>query len=260
MIPFRRWMLVAMLLGIQFSGVCCLVAVERASQVVRIRGVNIHFLVEGKGEPVILIHGLHSSAEINWKRTGIFAELAKDHQVIALDLPGHGLSNKPDREQAYGLQVVEDVVGVLDHLKIKRAHIVGYSLGGMVVVKLLAVHPERALSATIGGMGWLREGSRLQKVWEQMPAREGARTPAAFVHSIGKLAVSEEELRRIDLPVKVVVGDHDPVGRLYVTPLGRVRPDWPVVEIADAGHLSCIVKPQFRDEIVDWVRKHTRHK
>jgi pimeloyl-ACP methyl ester carboxylesterase len=115
--------------------------------------VNIRYFVEGKGEPVVLIHGLHSSAQMNWMINGVFAGLAKDHQVIALGLPGHGQSDKPVDENAYGTQVVADVVALLDHLNIKRAHVVGYSLGGMVAVQLLVTYPERTLSGTLGGMG-----------------------------------------------------------------------------------------------------------
>ncbi len=220
------------------------------------KGVKIHFLVEGKGEPVVLIHGLHSSAEINWRMTGVVAELAKDHRVIALDLPGHGRSDRPENDEAYGLQLVEDVVLLLDHLKIDQAHIVGYSAGGMVALKFLAKHPERSLSGTIGGMGWLREGSRLQGLWDRMPAPEGRRTPPAFIRGVGKLALTEEELKRIKLPVEILIGDRDPVKRMYVVPLQRVRKDWPVVDIKDAGHVNCIIKKPFREEIAAWVRTH----
>lgn len=147
---------------------------------------------------------------------------------------------------------------LLDHLKIEKAHIVGYSLGGIVAFKFLAKHPDRVLSATIGGMGWLREGSRLQEVWERMPARSGGRTPPAFIHSIGKLALTEEEVTKIDVPVKVLIGDGDPVEQMYVAPLRQVRRDWPVVEIEGAGHFDCIVKKQFREEIAGWIREHTK--
>ena len=50
-------------------------------------------------------------------------------------------------------------------------------------------------------------------------------------------------------PVKIIVGDHDPTERLYVEPLKKVQPNWPVVHIADAGHISFVMKPQFREEI-----------
>ena len=75
-----------------------------------------------------------------------------------------------------------------------------------------------------------------------------------FFQNIGKLALSEAELKKISLPVKLAVGDRDPVNRLYVQPLERVRNDWPVVEIKDAGHINCVVKEQFRNEIVNWVK------
>lgn len=222
------------------------------------QGVKIHYLVAGAGEPVVLIHGLDASAEINWNLVGVVGELAKDHRVIALDLPGHGRSDKPTGEQAYGLQMVEDVALLLDHLHIKRSHIVGYSLGGMVAVKFIATHQERVISGTIGGMGWFREGSGLAKIWERMPAREESRTPAALVHNIGKLAVTKEELLSIRVPMKIIVGDRDPCERMYVEPLKEARSDWPVVEIEGAGHLNCVIKPQFREEIATWVRKNSR--
>jgi pimeloyl-ACP methyl ester carboxylesterase len=222
------------------------------------KGVEIHFFVEGSGEPVVLIHGLYSSAEINWRMTGVVAKLAEHHQVIAFDLPGHGHSDRPENEDAYGLQIVEDIVLLLDHLKIDKAHIVGYSVGGMVALKFLAKHPGRSLSGTIGGMGWLRAGRPLQGFWDRMPAPEGRRTPPAFIQSVGKLAMTEEELKKIEVPVEVLIGDRDPVKRMYVVPLQQVRKDWPVVDIKDAGHISCIIKKQFREEIAAWVRKQEK--
>ncbi len=219
------------------------------------KGVKIHYLLAGSGEPVVLIHGLDSSAEINWNVNGVVGELAKDHEVVAFDMPGHGRSDKPTSDDAYGRQIVEDVVQLMDHLKLKKAHIVGYSLGGMVALKFIAMHLDRTLSSTLGGMGWLREGSRLQTFWERLPSRQTGRTPPAFMHTVGQLALTDDEVRKIDAPVKIIVGSRDPVKRLYVEPLQKARPDWPVVEIADAGHHNCIMKPQFREEIATWVRE-----
>lgn len=246
------WLVVFLLLapGLARAG-------EPSSDSFDAHGVKLHYLVQGAGEPVILIHGLYASADINWVKPGIFSALAKDHQVIALDMPGHGLSDKPEAADAYGKQMAEDVVLLMDHLKLARAHIVGYSMGGMVAMKLIATHPDRALSCVLGGMGWLREGSPLQKTWEQMRVRrEGGRVPAACVHGFAELAVTEEQVKPIQLPVLILIGDRDPVKRLYVAPLQAVRGDWPTIEIKDAGHLNCIVKPQFTEEIVKWVAEH----
>ena len=227
-----------------------------ASENLVVKGVKLHYLIEGTGTPVVLIHGLHSSGAANWKAPGIISLLSKDYQVIALDMPGHGESDKPENPDAYGLQMVEDVVRLLDHLKLRKAHIVGYSMGGMVTVKFISKHQDRVLSGIVGGMGWLREGSRLQEFWERMPTREGSRTPAACVRGLGRLAVTKEELQAMSVPVVIMVGDRDPTNRLYVAPLRQVRKDWNVIEIEGAGHLNCVVKPQFKEEIKRWLDGH----
>ena len=233
-------------------------AAPPASHFLDCHGVKIHYVLQGAGEPVILIHGLYSSASINWQVTGVFSELAKDHRVVALDLPGHGRSDKPENDSAYGLAIIDDIVALLDHLHIKQAHVVGYSLGGMIAVKLLVLHPDRVKSGLIGGMGWFRAGSPIQKFWERIPNRENQKVPSAFLQTVGQFAVTEEELKRIAVPAEVLVGDRDPVKQLYVVALRRGRPDWPVVEIQGAGHINCILKPEFRNQIAAWVRKQAK--
>ncbi len=222
------------------------------------KGVKLRYFVEGKGEPVVFVHGFGSSAEINWIMPGLFDAVAKDRRAIAVDFPGHGASEKPEKEEAYGDRLVEDVVLLLDHLKIAKAHIVGYSMGGMVAVKMLAKHPERTLSGTLGGMGWLKEGGMLQKrVFERSGGENSNSAMALCFRGMGKLAVTEDELKSIKVPVEMVVGDRDPCRQMYVVPARNIRKDWPVVEIAGAGHMNCITKQQFRDEVVKWIAKQS---
>jgi pimeloyl-ACP methyl ester carboxylesterase len=215
-------------------------------------GVKIHYVTAGQGEAVVLIHGLYSNAMMNWQLPGTFKALAANHQVIALDCRGHGESGKPTAEDAYGLQMVEDIARLLDHLKIEKAHIAGYSMGGMITLKFLAKHPERALSGTLGGMGWLKEGSVLQKFWEDKDSLIGM-VPGACIKGFSRFALTKEELESIKVPVKVLVGSRDPCKLLYVAPLETVRKDWPVIEIEDAGHLNCIFKPRFISEMKKWI-------
>jgi pimeloyl-ACP methyl ester carboxylesterase len=217
-------------------------------------GVKIHYVREGSGEPVVLIHGLYSSASMNWQAPGIFEKVAADHDVIALDLPGHGQSDKPNDIAAYGDQMAEDVILLMDHLQIKKAHIVGYSLGGLIAFELIVDHPDRVLSGALGGMGWMAEGGFLQSEWEHMGL--GAcfsSTPLVCVHSVGQLALTKEQVLAVKVPMEVIVGDRDPVRKLYVVPLQGVRTDWPVVEIEGAGHITCIMKPAFTDELLRWL-------
>jgi pimeloyl-ACP methyl ester carboxylesterase len=216
----------------------------------RSNGVKLAYFTQGKGEPVVLVHGWLSSAGVNWALPGISGHLAKDHLVVAIDVRGHGLSDKPTAADAYGPELVEDVARLMDHLKLKKAHVVGYSMGGVITAKFLAKHPDRALSGTLAGMGWLRPGSVEQKVFA---ANRDTRPVGLCFKSLADLALSEEEVRAIKVPVRVIFGARDPIKAGYTEPLARVRPDWRVVEVRDADHLSCVARPQFRDALAAWL-------
>jgi pimeloyl-ACP methyl ester carboxylesterase len=114
-------------------------------------GVRIRYVEQGSGPPVLLIHGLTASIETNWIAPGVFANLSRDHRVIAFDLRGHGKSGKPHDPSAYGREMVQDAVRLLDHLGIQRAHFVGYSQGAIITAKLLTTNPDRFITATLGG-------------------------------------------------------------------------------------------------------------
>jgi pimeloyl-ACP methyl ester carboxylesterase len=218
------------------------------SQFFDVQGVKIHYLVQGSGEPVVLIHGLDSSAGLNWILPGTMAYLAKNHQVIALDLPGYGKSDKPDNAAAYGRQWVTDIIMLLDHMGIRKAHIVGYSMGGMIALKLIAEHPGRVLSGTLGGMGWMPEGSGFQKIWAHMrkPSASGA----------AELALTEDQVRSIKVPIEIIAGTHDPIRAMYIGPLEKIRPDWQVIDIQGAGHITCIMRDQFKEELARWIDRN----
>jgi pimeloyl-ACP methyl ester carboxylesterase len=116
-------------------------------------GVKIHYYVKGKGTPVILIHGYTGSAAGNWLANGIFDALAKNHMVVALDsldCRNHGKSDKP---QINGPGKAEDVIELMDHLKIRKAHFHGYSMGGGIIARLLGMIPDRFITAAFGGSG-----------------------------------------------------------------------------------------------------------
>src|SRR5512133_3344275 len=116
-------------------------------------GVRLRYIEQGVGEPVVLVHGFTNTAEI-WATNGIMQNLARTYRVIACASRGHGKSDQPHDPAQYGREMTLDIVRLLDHLNIKRAHVVGYSLGGYLVSQLLTLHPERLLSATlIAGAG-----------------------------------------------------------------------------------------------------------
>jgi len=114
-------------------------------------GVKIHYLTLGDtGSWVVLIHGYSDSARRMWFSTGIAQAIAKNHRVVAIDNRNHGQSDKP---QPGGAGRALDVVELMDHLKIERAHIHGYSMGGGIVGQLLGLIPDRFITAGFGGSG-----------------------------------------------------------------------------------------------------------
>ena len=118
--------------------VCLLPAASAAQQTGNTfdsRGVRIHYVDKGRGTPVVLIHGLTGSYARHWETPGAIEALEKaGFRVIAIDCRGHGQSGKPRNPSEYGLEMVEDVVRLLDHLRIEQAHVVGYSMGGAIRV------------------------------------------------------------------------------------------------------------------------------
>ena len=127
-------------------------------------GVSIRYEVRGAGTPVVLIHGFTGSAQRHFGTPGIIDALSKEgYRVVAMDCRGHGQSAKPLDSEAYGLQMVDDVVRLLDHLRIDRAHIVGYSMGGAIALQMLVRHPQRLLTATMLGAGWEGDEARETK-------------------------------------------------------------------------------------------------
>ena len=87
-------------------------------------GVRIRYVEQGTGPPVVLMHGYTGTLDRHFLANGLFANLATHHRVIAIDLRGHGKSDKPHDPAAYGEVMAEDVVRLLDHLKIPRAHVI----------------------------------------------------------------------------------------------------------------------------------------
>ena len=142
------------LAALRLLAVCCLALASPAAtppdQFFDSDGVRIRFVDLGRGEPVVLVHGFTSTLE-SWNRGDILQSLSRDYRVIALDCRGHGKSDKPHEPEQYGTDSALDVLRLMDHLEIPNAHIVGYSMGARLTGYLLANHPERFISATLGG-------------------------------------------------------------------------------------------------------------
>jgi pimeloyl-ACP methyl ester carboxylesterase len=260
------------------------------------RGVQIRYIEQGAGEPVLLIHGYTRSIETNWVQTGVFANLARDHRVIAFDLRGHGKSGKPHDPAAYGGETVQDAIRLLDHLGIRRAHVVGYSLGANITAKLLTTNPERFITATLGGgagyRNWKpeydenarRTAAELEGdvpfrslVIAMTPSDEPKRTEEdirarsdalAAVNDLKALAAynrggsrelnsTDELVSAIKVPVLGVIGSLDNVRSM--TQLQALLPSLKLVVIdgaTHAGERTAAGRPEFVGAVREFIKAH----
>ena len=147
----RLLKLTVMLLGLFALHLFALDLVSAQDQFFDSNGVRIHYVDQGSGPPVVLLHGFSGNLDASWVETGVLPKLATDYRVIALDYRGHGQSDKPHDPKSYGIQLSQDVVQLLDHLHIARAHIVGHSMGAGITAQLLTTNPNRFLTATLSG-------------------------------------------------------------------------------------------------------------
>ncbi len=126
-------------------------------------GVKIRYVSAGEGQPVVLIHGWMSDSSM-WGRdpagnTKLDAAFTPGFRLIAIDCRGHGKSDKPHDPAQYGPAMAEDIVRLLDHLKIEKAHLVGYSSGTFLAGHVAANHPERVLSIVYAAQAPIIEAS-----------------------------------------------------------------------------------------------------
>jgi pimeloyl-ACP methyl ester carboxylesterase len=147
----RRAVTPAIVLGLAISLQCFSQTAGTSGFFTASDGVKIHYLTAGNsGSWIVLIHGYTDSAQRMWFTTGIAPALAKTHRIVAIDNRNHGQSDKP---QQGGTGRAQDVIELMDHLKIQKAHIHGYSMGGGMTGQLLALIPDRFITAGFGGSG-----------------------------------------------------------------------------------------------------------
>ncbi len=247
-------------------------------------GTTIHYQVQGRGDPIVLLHGITSSGDSNWRATGIIDRLAEEFQVIAVDQRGHGQSGKPHDPAMYGEQMARDVVELLNHMKLQQANVIGYSMGGYITMKLVALAPDRLMSAVVAGAGWshadLRDqdlfddlagsleagkgvGPLVELLWpaEQPPTPEqlqamgnmmlGTNDPmalAAVVRGMAGLDVSAALLRVNQVPILNIIGSEDPL-KPSADALVGVMGDHRLHVIEGANHLTTLLNPEFIDTV-----------
>ena len=183
------------------------------------QGVRIHYEVEGHGPPLVLMTGFAGTLE-DWRFFGYSQVLSKEYLLILIDPRGRGTSDKPHDVADYAPELmVEDVVAILDDLKINKAHYFGYSMGGMIGWRILIYAPERFLSLILGGSRYPLQGREemddsnvvtaiqtgLQMALKEAPDRPMEFFVAALEKSTGYPYPPERRAQMLALDARVLV-------------------------------------------------------
>jgi pimeloyl-ACP methyl ester carboxylesterase len=236
-------------------------------------GVEIAFLDVGDGEPIVLVHGFASTAEVNWLHPGWVATLTKaGRRVIALDNRGHGASAKLYDPAAYHSAIMaEDVRALFDHLDVPLADVMGYSMGARIIAFLALAHPGRLRKAVFGGLGsHLVDGTGLpESIAEALEApsfadvhdlegrrfrafaeqtKSDLRALAACIRG-SRQTLSHAEAAAIRVPVLIAVGSNDPVAG-SAEELATLLPFGRALDIPRRDHMQAVGDKVFKDAVL----------
>jgi pimeloyl-ACP methyl ester carboxylesterase len=242
--------------------------------------VEIAFVDEGQGEPIVLVHGFASNKEVNWVAPSWVTTLTRaGRRAIALDNRGHGASSKLYEPAAYHSTIMaEDVRALLDHLDLRRADIMGYSMGARIAAFLALAHPDRVRAAVLGGLGFrLVEGVGLPDTIAdalEAPSLAEVADPVAYMFRAfaeqtksdlralaacmrgSRQTLSRSEAARIAVPVMVAVGENDPIAGSPEA-LAALIPGAKALVIPGRDHMLAVGDRVFKSGVVEFLARQT---
>lgn len=195
-------------------------------------GQKTYYEVYGEGQPLVLLHGAFMTIGLNWGP--MLPELAKKHKVIAIETQGHGHS--PLGSRPFSIETIAaDVAGVLTHLNIPKANVVGYSYGGTIAYEVAIKYPAMVnklviISSTYKSEGWQAE---TRNVFHMMKPQFLLHTPldsayksvapdtANFIPFVSRMLIfdtahfdlGDANVKAIKSPVMIICGDNDGVDK-----------------------------------------------
>ncbi len=240
--------------------------------------VEIAYLDEGEGDPIVLVHGFASTKNVNWVYPTWVSELRKDgRRVIALDNRGHGESSKLYDPAQYSIPIMSsDILALMDHLAIDRADVMGYSLGGRMAAWLGLSAPARLRSAILGGIGiaMIEGGGPGENVAAALeaPSLDDVRDPVgrtfrAFADQTrsdrsalaaclrgSRGAMTAAQAARIVVPVLIAVGTADEVaGSAHA--LGGIIAGSEVLDIPGRDHMRAVGDKVYKAGVLDFLSR-----
>src|SRR6202790_2485109 len=240
--------------------------------------VEIAYLDEGEGDPILLVHGFASTKNVNWVYPTWVSELKKNRRrVIALDNRGHGDSGKLYDSGAYHIGIMAgDVSALMDHLNIARADIMGYSLGSRMTAWLALHQPQRLRSAILGGIGigLIEGGGPGENVAAALEAPSlddvtdpVGRTFRAFADQTrsdrlalaaclrgSRRLMTKDEAAAIAVPVLIAVGTADEIAGSAAA-LGKIIPGASVLDIPDRDHMGAGRHKVYKAGVADFLAR-----
>jgi len=206
-----------------------------------VNGLKMYYEIHGSGDPVVLLHGAFMTITNNW--TGWIGELSKTRKVIAVELQGHGRTADIDRDMS-SANLADDVAALLDHLKVPRADVIGYSMGGGVAMQCAIRHPEKvrkvvSISAVFRHDGWVKEGADAipkltPEAFKGSPIeaeyKKLSPTPNEFPKFVKRVLASRkpyafgaERLKATKAPMFFIHGDADGVRLDHIAEMFRLK-------------------------------------
>lgn len=241
-------------------------------------GLKIAYFDEGdpSGDPILLIHGFASSANVNWVFPGWLKTLGDaGYRVVALDNRGHGASDKPHDSSVYHPpQMAGDAVALLDHLGIAETHLMGYSMGARLSAFLTLANPHRVRSLVFGGLGigmvtgvgdWdpiadalvapsldvvTHDRGRMFRAFADQ-TKSDRQALAACIATLRDL-ISAEDIGRIDVPTLIGVGTKDDIAG-SPQELAALMPHATALDIPGRDHMLAVGDRVFKKAVLEFL-------
>lgn len=206
-----------------------------------VNGLKMYYEVHGIGKPLVLIHGGGSTIKTNFSR--IMPELAKTHQVIAVELQAHGHTADRDAPESF-TQDADDVAELINQLKIAKADFLGFSNGGQTCLELGIRHADKVRKLVIASAFYSRDATPLA-FWKGFETPDFTHMPQIYKDEYLKIGTTEglmnmfnkdvqrmhdfkgwtdEQIRSIQAPAFVVIGDQDLATPEHAAKMARLFP------------------------------------